>query len=184
MPGIHNRLLARLMLCSCLFLPSCAGTDSSASGAAAVVDDAEQLLIDLSAGTAVTAEWSANTADCSDQFYFCLSIPDRMVLAFPRLCEDASNDSAPPTAFGALRGVAPAPHLRPPSGSYIVEHFPRMLLFYYVESDLHVSGLFEVRELIWSPYEDEFQPSIYVGRYRVMTSDGSPLFECSFPQRP
>jgi hypothetical protein len=157
-----------------LLLPGCTAADTSMGGLPAPEPGGERLMIDLAAGTAATSAWRSSTVDCSDQNYFCLLIPDRMVLAFPRLCALAMRDDPPPTARGVLRGVAPAPHLVPPSGSYVVDSFPRMLLRYWA----HL-GLFEVREVVNSPSEPNFNPNNLVTRYSIVTSDGSKLFVCS-----
>src|SRR5687768_13225865 len=137
-----------LVLSSLLVLPGCTAGGSNMGGLPLPEPGGERLTIDLAAGTAATAAWRSSTVDCSDQTYFCLLIPDRMVLAFPRRCADAMRSDAPPTGAGVLRGVAPTPHLATPSGSYVVDTFPRMLLRYWA----HL-GLFEVREVVNSPSE-------------------------------
>lgn len=167
-------LRVTLVVSSLLSLPGCTAADYSIGGLPLPGPGGEQLMIDLAAGTAATSTWRSSTVDCSDQNYFCLLIPDRMVLAFPRQCVDAMRNDAPPTAAGVLRGVAPTPHLATPSGSYVVRSFPRMLLGYWA----HL-GLYEVREVARSPYEQGFNPGDVVTRYSIVTSDGSKLFVCS-----
>lgn len=169
-------LLITSVVSSLLLLTGCTPADSPMGELPVPEPGGERLTIDLAAGTAATSAWRSHTIDCSDQNYFCLLIPDRMVLAFPRLCALAMRNDAPPTARGVFRGVAPALHLRPPAGSYVVDTFPRMLLIYY-----HHLGLFEVNEVVRSPWQPNFDPgpSNVVTRYSIVTSDGSKLFVCS-----
>lgn len=136
-------------------------------------DESKPLVIDLSTRMAYTKEWIANTSDCSDQNYFCLEIPGTMALVFPRKCMTARNIVRPPTRVGAFKGVAPAPHLAPPSGSYIVEKYPRILMSYQADR-----GLTEVRAVRRSPYQSDFSPNNYTNLYVIQTKDGIPLFVC------
>lgn len=140
----------------------------------------EELSIDLSAGTATTRQWRLRISDCSDQDYFCILIPDKMVLAFPKSCSDAGREGAPATRFGYLLRVAPAEHLASPSGSYIVRSFPNALLFYYVRNSVvSGEGLVEARILRNSPFEDAFDPNDYSARYSITTPNGEGLFICA-----
>lgn len=172
MSNVGRWLLGVLGLFLLAPLGSCASVPPAPNRTVAVDPISGRLEIDLSAGLARTEDWTSPAVDCSDEHYICISIPDRMALAFPRTCSEASRD-LPPTAFGALRRVAPMPHLQPPSGSYVVEAFPRVLMFYYARD-----GLFEVRELVHSPYESEFNPSDFVAEWVVSAPDGSSLLAC------
>jgi len=171
--AIRYRLLRPVAVLAILFVASCANTGSMGRNPDAG-GKGDRLLVDLSAGTVTTREWSSSTRDCSDENYFCLLIPNRMVIAFPRRCTDYGRDDAPQTSAGKIVPVAPAPHLRPPSGSYIVTSFPYILLVYYPDS-----GVSEVREVKHSPYQDAFNPNELVTRYRIFRSNGRKLFACS-----
>lgn len=178
MSDIPLRLLKPLASLGFL-LAGCANTTGPLTVESYVQSSGEELTIDLSAGTATTTQWRSDTSDCSDQNYFCILIPNRMVLAFPRSCSNAGREGAPATRFGDLLGVAPAPHLAPPSGSYIIRSFPNVLLFYFVRNDLvDGEGLVEARIVRNSPFEEAFDPNDYSARYRITTSNGGGLFVC------
>jgi len=112
MRGFQHRPLTLLATLG-LLCASCATTAPSGVTDAAGRSVGEALVIDLAAGTATTARWTAATVDCSDQNVFCLSIPDRMALAFPRSCSALIGASRVPIGVGDLMEVAPAPHLAP-----------------------------------------------------------------------
>lgn len=133
----------------------------------------DAITIDLTAQTASTLGWTSRTSNCSDENYFCLLVPGKMALAFPRACVTATVVKPLATRAGNLKKVAPMPHLAPPSGSYIIDTYPRILIFYFERQ-----GLTEVRELRHSPYEREFAPGDYLHRYVVRTPDNQPLFVC------
>lgn len=96
-----------------------------------------------------------------------------MVLAFPRLCAGAGYSEAP-IQGGKFRQVAPSPHLRAPSGSFVVSSFPNNLLMYYPEL-----GLREVSIVRHSPNEQAFDAGDIIIQYRIETADGRNLFECT-----
>ena len=75
---------------------------------------------------------------------------------------------------GSMRVIAPTPHYGLPAGSYILEALPNMALFYYPDR-----GLTEVRQVLASPYEADYDPNAYAARYRISTADRRPLFRCS-----
>jgi hypothetical protein len=173
MPHVHYRLLMSLgaigLLCA-----SCAMTASSAAMSSGSQPDAEELSIDLTAGRATTVRWSSEIVDCSDREYFCLRIPNKMVLAFVRSCGNLIGRNSFPTRLGNIVAVAPAPHLAPPSGGYVISSFPNVLLYYNTNF-----GLNEVRILRHSPYDRDFDPNDYSERYAIRTSAGPALFMCS-----
>jgi hypothetical protein len=134
----------------------------------------EPLLIDLESGEAKTTNWESRYKSCSDSIYVCILIPDRMALVFPRRCKDALGLDKPSSAIGRFRAVAPAPHLAQPSGSYIVDAFPNILLIYFANE-----GLVQVREVKRTPYDPKFDPNDTVKRYRIAVKGGSRLFRCA-----
>lgn len=174
MPDIRHRLLRQIAPLFLLLLPSCVSAIPPVGEASNYASSGEQLTIDLSGGIATTAEWKSNTVNCSDDNYHCILIPDRMVLAFTKSCSNAGREGAPLAPLGGLIRVAPMPHLAPPSGSYIVKSFPKVLLFYYAGH-----GLKEVRIVRNSPYDKGFDPNSYDARFSVVTSDRKDLFVCS-----
>lgn len=163
-----------------LALSSCAVASGSPRSIANPAPNEVRLTIDLSARTAATDNWSSNIVDCSDEEYFCILIPNRMALAFVRICTRTNRSELPSTAFGKLLRVAPAPHLSPPSGSYIIREFPNTLLFYQTDnSSVESHGLIEARVMRNSPFEEAFDPNNYITRFRIVTPDGRGLFVCS-----
>jgi hypothetical protein len=171
MQYVRDRLLTPVIACLVL-TQGCAHHSASIQGTDAP-SDYRTLTVDMSKHVASTQEWSLKTSDCSDVNYFCLMIPTKMVLAFPRACQTALSLNPPVTRVGAFRGVAPAPHLAPPSGSYIIDAYPNVLLSY--RSGL---GITEVKVVRHSPFERDFNPSDYSNGYLVHTVDKQPLFAC------
>jgi len=180
MSNIQLGLLKLITSATFLLLTSCAAASVAARGIPNSVPKEERLTIDLSAGTAATEGWRSDIVDCSDDEYSCILIPNRMALAFVKTCASASRDELPPTHFGNLLKVAPASHLAPPSGTYIIREFPMVLLFYQVDNTLvEGRGLVEARIMISSPFDQAFDPNNYSARYRIVTPDGRGLFVCS-----
>ena len=180
MSNIQLGLLRLITSVILLFLSSCAAASGPARGIPNSVPHEQRLTIDLSGGTATTEDWTSDIVDCSDREYFCILIPNRMALAFVRACTSASRDELPPTRFGSLLRVAPAPHLAAPSGSYIIREFPNVLLFYRVSNNsVEGQGLVEARIIRNSPSEEAFDPSNYIANFRIVTPDGGGLFVCS-----
>jgi hypothetical protein len=173
MSDIRHRLLSWMAPVG-LVCTSCATTTNSGAMNSEGRIGREHLVIDLSANRATTATWSSEIRDCSNQDYFCLLIPNRMVLAFPRSCGDLIDNTSVSTSLGNIIGIAPAPHLAPPSGGYIVSSFPNVLLIYNINF-----GLNEARVLRRSPYDYDFEPNNYAERYVITTSTGDGLFICS-----
>jgi hypothetical protein len=173
MSDIHHWLLSWLgpvgLLCA-----SCTTTTTSEAMNSGGRSSREELVIDLSAGRATAAGWASEIVDCSNQDYFCLLIPNRMVLAFPRSCGDLIYHASISTSQGNIIGVAPAPHLAPPSGGYFISSFPNVLLYYNINF-----GLQEARIVRHSPYDHDFDPNDYSERYAITTSTGDGLFICS-----
>ena len=179
MSDIPLRLLRPLASLS-MILAGCANTASPLAVGSDDQSSREELTIDLSARTATTRQWRSDTIDCSDRDYFCILIPNRMVLVFAKSCSNAGREGVSSTRFGDLLGVAPAPHLAVPSGSYIVRSFPNVLLFYYVRNSLvDGEGLVEARIIRRSPFEEAFDPNDYSARYSITTSTGDGLFVCA-----
>jgi hypothetical protein len=170
MPDIHYGLLIGLAAGLCA---SCATTPGT-TVESPVQSTRDNLVIDLSRAVATTSQWSAGTVDCSDQNYHCILIPGRMVLAFAKSCQIAGREGAPAMRYGQLHEVAPAPHLAPPSGGYVISAFPNVLLYYNINY-----GLNEARVVRHSPYEHDFDPNDYTERYVITTSSGAGLFICS-----
>lgn len=173
MSDIHYRLLMWLASVG-LLCASCATTTNSAAMNSEHQLNPEELSIDLSAGRATTARWSSEIANCSNQEYFCLVIPNRMTIAFVRSCHDLIGENSASTRFGNIIRVAPAPHLAPPSGGYIISTFPNVLLYYNANF-----GLNEIRIVRHPPYDHDFDPNDYTERYVIRTSTGAGLFICS-----
>ncbi len=134
----------------------------------------ESLEIDVTRRTASAMHWRSTLEDCSDETYSCLLVPNRMLLAFPRYCRDARAGPLKETRLGQFRAVAPAPHFGFPSGSYMVDSFPRILIFYYENR-----GVVEVREAKHSPYDADFDAGDFIKKYKIITVDRKPLFLCS-----
>jgi hypothetical protein len=96
-----------------------------------------------------------------------------MILIFPKSWRTALDANPPKTQVGIFRQVAPFPHAAPPTGGFIVEKYPKMLLIYMQEH-----GIAEVRNTRYSPFDKEFDFDDYSIRYLIETSDGKPLFVC------
>ncbi|HYJ52126.1 MAG TPA: hypothetical protein VEW04_03055 [Allosphingosinicella sp.] len=157
-----------------LLCAGCATTAPSGVTDAAGRSVSEALVINLAAGTATTARWTAETVDCSDQDVLCLAIPNRMALAFPRSCGALIGATRVSTRVGDLIEVAPAPHLAPPSGGYVVSAFPNVLLLYNINV-----GLTEARVVRHPPSDPDFDPNDHSERYFIRTSTGEGIFKCS-----
>lgn len=163
--------LRALLLLLLLALAGCATEPVSAEATPVLV-------LDLAAGTATTPDWTARAEDCSDEVYACVSIPGRMVIAFPKACRSIEGGQGPEAAFGRLSKVAPAPHLAPPAGSFVVTSFPRVLMFYYTPP-IAPAGLQRVRLVRAAPGEPGFNPNDFSAEY-VITVRGRPdFFVCS-----
>jgi hypothetical protein len=171
---ICARLLGLQILLISLFTSGCGFAAKPSHELAPNRQFSNRIVVDLSARTAVASTWRSSVVDCSDQDYQCISIPDRMVLAFPRRCSSVDQENSPPTRFGRLHRVAPMPHLRPPSGSFIISSFPNILFFYFTNE-----GIVEARILNHGPFEgNAFDPNDYSERYEIIRSDHRPLFVC------
>jgi hypothetical protein len=172
MPNVHHGLLAVAALLLLAAGEGCAENRGAPLSLPSRPDD-QFLIIDLAGQTASTPEWTASTSNCGDESYYCIAIPGHMVLAFPKSCRTALDPNRPPTRVGILKGVAPFPHLAPPSGGYVLERFPNLLLIY-----LQGRGLSEVRNTRHSPKEAGFDFEDYTIRYVIRTKDDKPLFAC------
>ncbi|TPE61183.1 hypothetical protein FJQ54_09845 [Sandaracinobacter neustonicus] len=154
-----------------------ATASSNNKAATMVAPDLKRMLVNFETRTISTDDWSSQFVDCSDANYNCISVPDKVALAFARKCDltKAERASIPHSKIaGRVFVVAPMAHYGLPSGTYILEALPTALMFY---DQKH--GLTELRELLSSPYETEFDPNAYRVRYKIITADGGPLFRCT-----
>jgi len=172
MSDIHYRLLIGLAAAG--ICVSCATATPEADIDSLVPSTRDLLVIDMSGATATAPRWRSEIVDCSDQNYSCVLIPGRMALAFPKSCSVAAGGGAPDTRYGQFHQIAPAPHLAPPSGGYVIQSFPHVLLYYNIND-----GLDEVRVVRQSPFDPNFNPNDYTERYIITTRTGAGLFTCS-----
>lgn len=174
MQNVCNRVLKYCALIALLSFQGCAHAAPQISRPAASAGRTEPLRIDLDKKTIQSPAWTSTFSDCSDEHYFCMSVPDRFVLVFPKLCANATSEKMATGPFGGLLRVAPMPELAPPSGSYIVKSYPKVLILYYSEQ-----GIAQVRLLKSSPFERDFDPNEYDVSYNVELKGGGALFRCS-----
>lgn len=170
MQYLPTRLLA---ISSVALAGLCACMASTGKSSGSGLPRAATLYVDYSTKTIAAPSWNSSFIDCSTEELFCLSVPSRMILAFPRQCKDSRAQLFLSQELGTLRRVAPAEHQEPPAGSYNVDSFPSIIFFYSSQT-----GVTEVREVVTPPGHQAFDPNALRNRYSIKTADGSKLFPC------
>lgn len=167
---VRARVLKYPILIVLLLLTACSHVQTRAQLSG---DDIRPMVLDLSKKSISTPDWQSPILECSDAQYFCLEVPGRLVIAFPKECSAASVQLSWQAPVARFQMVAPKPHFGPPSGTYVSEKFPRVLLRYDVQR-----GFTEVRFLKWAPSSAEFDPNAYEARYRISVRGGQGLYVC------
>src|SRR5690606_37546783 len=161
-----------------LALTGCANALQAAQGEPELATyhspDIDDLTIDLEAGVAWTENWQAPAEDCSTRDFDCVRIIGRADIAFPHVCPAHPDDLEFDSPAGRFRSVAPMPHLAPPSGSYISERYPNVLLYYE-----RGKGFWELRITAAAPFQDNFNPNETTERYNITISGRPQMFICS-----
>lgn len=174
MPYIPTTMLAVLGIFLAIASSGCGSTATTSNAVGGSIPATTQTLtLNYETGFASTPNWSAKMMDCSTTSYSCTMLQQSMILAFPKRCSEAMTPSRVPNAEARLIGIAPAPHIPPPSGSYVVDRFPKIWLRYQ-----YGKGFVEVRQLEYPPEDSRFDPNKYEAAYRV-TIVGQNPFICS-----
>jgi hypothetical protein len=111
--------------------------------------------------------------DCSTADYRCLQIGTRFALAMPRRCDALAHRASWNSPIGTLSLYAPMPHQNPPTGAYMLDAFPTVILRYGPVLGYSEASFYTVP--VNSPDFELSSPHITAG---VVTSDGSALMLC------
>lgn len=155
-----------------LFSYSCASIDVSAQKDSFIKDG--RIVLDIDRSVAYINGVKTTAIDCSNEQFYCVSLPSIADLVVARSCRDGQSSIVWTTPVGVLRFDRQMVHIGAPYGSYVTEKYYKTVLYYIPERGFH-----EIREYNFSPFDQRFDYSDYIRKYEISSIDGGPLFLCS-----